>query len=214
MGGPTTVQAMRDPIPGPAVAKGGSPAWHTLPIESVAREIQTDPARGLTNAEAGSRLKRYGRNQLEQTPGRTVFAVLVAQFKSLIVLLLVAATGVAFAMGETMESAAILVVIVLNATIGFLTEWKAERTLTALHKQTVRVAHVMRDGAESQIPAAELVPGDLIILEAGARVPADGRIIESVQLQIEEAALTGESEAVTKATDPIALKEAPLGDRR
>jgi len=213
MGGPTTVQAMRDPIPGPAVAKGGSPAWHTLPIESVAREIQTDPARGLTNAEAGSRLKRYGRNQLEQTPGRTVFAVLVAQFKSLIVLLLVAATGVAFAMGETMESAAILVVIVLNATIGFLTEWKAERTLTALHKQTVRVAHVMRDGAESQIPAAELVPGDLIILEAGARVPADGRIIESVQLQIEEAALTGESEAVTKATDPIALKEAPLGDR-
>ncbi len=102
---------------------------------------------------------------------------------------------------NTIEAVAILVVIVLNAGIGFLTEWKAEQALSALQKQTVRVAHVIREGAESEIPAAELVPGDLVVLAAGARVPADGRIVESVRLQIEEAALTGESHAVTKTSE-------------
>jgi len=188
-------------------------AWHTLAVDVTAQRLKTDPTRGLTNDEAAQRLEAYGPNRLEQARGRSTFAILVDQFKSLMVLLLGAAAGVAFAMGENIEAAAILVVIVLNATIGFLTEWKAEQTLTALQKQTVRVAHVVRDGAERQIPATELVPGDLIVLAAGARVPADGRIIESVRLQIEEAALTGESEAVTKAIDPVAETEAPLGDR-
>ena len=104
-------------------------------------------------------------------------------------------------------------VVVLNATIGFFTEWKAQQTLTALQKQTVRMARVVRDGVESQLPAVDLVPGDRIVLEAGARVPADGRIIESVRLQIEEAALTGESKAVTKSTDEVADAEAPLAER-
>ena len=206
------------PAPRPLEEKEPTPsapveAWHTLAIDEIAQRLRTDGARGLTNDEAARRLERYGPNRLEQAPGRTTFAILVDQFKSLIVLLLVAAAGVAFAMGDHIEAGAILVVIVLNATIGFLTEWKAEQALTALQKQTVRVAHVVRDGAEREIPAAELVPGDLIVLEAGARVPADGRIIESVRLQIEEAALTGESEAVTKAIDPIAEAEVPLGDR-
>jgi Ca2+-transporting ATPase len=105
------------------------------------------------------------------------------------------------------------VVIGLNATIGFFTEWKAEQALTVLQKQTVRMARVVRDGVERQLGAAEVVPGDLLVLEAGARVPADGRIIESVSLQIEEAALTGESRAVTKSSDAIANVQAPLADR-
>jgi len=206
--GPGPGQADREPSPSAPVE-----AWHTLAIDVTARHLRTDGTRGLTNDEAALRLKRVGANRLEQARGRTPFAILLDQFKSLLVLLLFAAAGIAFATGEPLEAGAILVVVVLNATIGVLTEWKAQRTLTALQKQTVRIARVVRNGAEHQLPAAELVPGDLIVLEAGARVPADGRIIESVHLQIEEAALTGESKAVTKATDPIAAAEAPLADR-
>jgi len=188
-------------------------AWHTLPVDATVQRLKTDPSRGLTNDEAARRLTVYGPNRLEQASGRSTWAILLAQFKSVLVLLLAAAGGVAFAMGDALEAAAILVVIGLNATIGFLTEWKAEQTLTALQKQTVRVADVVRDGAERQLDASALVPGDLIVLAAGDRVPADGRLVESVRLQIEEAALTGESEAVTKATEPVAETEAPLGDR-
>ena len=128
--------------------------------------------------------------------------------------LLVAATVVAFALGENVEAVAILVVIVLNAVVGFLTEWRAEQALTALQKQAVPTAHVVRDGEEHEIPAAELVPGDVVVLAAGSRVPADGRVVEGARLQVEEAALTGESLAVTKAVDPVPDAAAPLGDRR
>ncbi len=187
--------------------------WHTLAIDVTTRQLRTDRQRGLTHAEAALRLKRFGANRLEQARGRTPFAILFNQFKSVLVLLLFAAAAIAFATGEHLEAGAILVVVVINATIGFLTEWKAEQTLTALQRQTVRIARVVRDGVERQLSAAELVPGDLVILEAGARVPADGRIIESVRLQIEEGALTGESKVVTKLTDSIADKAAPLADR-
>ncbi len=115
--------------------------------------------------------------------------------------------------GENVEAGAILIVIVLNTGIGFFTEWKAQRALSALQKQSVRVSQVIRDGVEREIPAAELVPGDLVILSAGARVPADGRIVEGVRLQIAEAALTGESQAVTKQPDPLEDTDTALGDR-
>lgn len=208
MTGPRLEQTGRDrPSSGPVGA------WHTLDIDAVARQLRTDGKRGLTNAEVARRLERFGANRLEQARGRTRFAILFNQFKSLLVLLLLAAAGIAFATSDYLEAGAILVVVVLNATIGFLTEWKAEQTLTALQRQTVRMARVVRDGVERQLPAAEVVPGDLLVLEEGARVPADGRIIESVRLQIEEAALTGESNAVTKSTGPIAEVEAPLADR-
>jgi len=192
---------------------GQAEAWHTLQIDETVQRLQSDVTAGLTDAEASRRLAQHGPNTLVQARGRSALTIFVHQFRSLIVALLVAATAVAFALGETIEAGAILVVIVLNAAIGFLTEWKAERTLSALQKQTVAVAHVVREGAQREIPAAELVPGDLIILAAGARVPADGRIVESARLQIEEAALTGESQAVTKATDPLPDQDAALGDR-
>ena len=184
-----------------------------MAIDVVARKLRTDRTRGLTNDEVKERLKRFGDNRLEQARARTLFAILFNQFKSLLVLLLCAAAGIALATGEHLEAGAILVVLVLNATIGFFTEWKAERTLTALQKQSVQMARVVRDGVERQLPAAGVVPGDLIVLEGGARVPADGRIIESVRLQLEEAALTGESKAVTKSTEPIEDVEAALADR-
>ncbi len=148
-----------------------------------------------------------------QAKGSSALSILLAQFRSLIVVLLVAATTIAFAMGDYIEALAILVVILLNAGIGFFTEWKAERTLTALQRQVVPVAQVIRDAVERQIPAMEVVPGDLAVLLAGARVPADGRLVETVRLQIDEAALTGESVAASKTVDVIPDPAAPLGDR-
>ncbi len=197
--------------------EGGSPsqteAWHSLPLAEASQRLQTDVTRGLTGAEAARRLAQYGPNTLAKAYQRSALVIFLAQFRSLIVAMLVAATVIAFAMGDTIEAVAILVVIVINAGIGFLTEWKAEQALSALQKQMVQVAHVIREGAQSEIPSAELVPGDLVVLAAGARVPADGRIVELVRLQIEEAALTGESQAVTKTSELLQDKDAALGDR-
>ena len=194
-------------------AEAQAVAWYTLPFAEAFQRQQSDGAQGLTQTEAARRLAEFGPNTLTQAHGRSAWAILFAQFQSLIVALLVVATTIAFVMDENIEGVAILVVIVINAAIGFFTEWKAERALSALQKQSVPVAHVIREGAEREIPAADLVPGDLVVLAAGARVPADGRIVESVRLQIEEAALTGESHAVVKSTEPIADENAALGDR-
>ena len=154
-------------------AQSENVAWHALTAAESAEKLQSDLARGLTEAEAARRLARAGPNRLEGLHGRSAWAIFFAQFRSLIVLLLVAATLIAFGLGENVEAVAILVVIVLNAAIGFLTEWKAEQALAALRKQSVPVAHVVRDGVERQVPAAELVAGDLVILSAGVRLPAD-----------------------------------------
>jgi len=188
-------------------------AWHTLPIDQAFERLQAAAAQGLTPAEASRRLEQYGPNTLAHAQQRSTLSIFVSQFLSLIVALLVAATAISFAMGDRIEAGAILVVIMINTAIGFLTEWKAEQALSALQKQSVSIAHVIRDGTGSEIPAAELVPGDLVVLAAGARVPADGRIVECVRLQVEESALTGESNAVTKTADTIEEKDAALGDR-
>jgi len=197
--------------PAPPATNPG--AWHTLTVAEVAEELDTDPRRGLTEAEAARRLKRHGPNVLAETRGRSPLTIFAAQFRSLIVLLLVAATTIAFLMGETIEAIAILIVILLNAIIGFLTEWRAERALTALRKQAVATAQVIRDGEGREIPAADLAPGDVVVIAAGARAPADGRVTEAARLLVEEAALTGESLAVAKDAEPIADPAAPLGER-
>jgi Ca2+-transporting ATPase len=202
----TSIEA---PAPPAAMLQG----WHTLTVAEVAAELRTDSVRGLAEAEAARRIQQYGPNALAESHGRSPLTIFAAQFRSLIVLLLVAATGVAFAMGETIEAIAILIVILLNAAIGFLTEWRAEQALTALQKQAVATAQVIRGGEGHEIPAADLVPGDIVIIAAGARVPADGRVVEAARLLVEEAALTGESLAVAKAIDPIADSVAPLGER-
>ncbi|MGB4712324.1 MAG: cation-transporting P-type ATPase [Fuerstiella sp.] len=187
--------------------------WHALSVDQAVQRLQTDVSQGLTAAEASRRLSKHGSNTLAQARQRSTLRILVSQFLSLIVALLLAATAIAFAMGDNIEAVAILVVIVINAAIGFLTEWKAQQALTALQKQSVSVAQVIRGGTAREIPAAELVPGDLVVLAAGGRVPADGRIVESVRLQIEESALTGESNAVTKSADAISNGDAALADR-
>ncbi|WZO97966.1 cation-translocating P-type ATPase [Isosphaeraceae bacterium EP7] len=187
--------------------------WHAISVAEVAEKLRSDRARGLAELEATRRLAEFGPNRLAEIRGRSAFVILRAQFKSVIVLLLLAAAAIALALGENVEAVAILFVIVANATIGFLTEWKAEQALSALQKQSVPVAHVVRDGTEHQIPAADLVPGDLVILSAGIRIPADGRITEAARLQIEEASLTGESLAVSKRPDTVPDPRAALGDQ-
>src|SRR5687768_3540588 len=142
----------------------GPDAWHTLSSEEVARRVQTEPARGLSPAEVARRLERHGSNALAESNGRSRLAILLDQFKSLIVVLLLAAAAVAVALGDNIEAVAILVVIILNALIGFFTEWKAEQALTALRRQTSAMAQVIRDGQEHQVTAADLVPGDVAIL--------------------------------------------------
>ncbi len=201
------------PLAGSAGVPLTGTAWHALSADEIAKELHSDVARGLAGTDAAERLARHGPNALAQAKQRSALTILVHQFRSLIVGLLVATGGIALALGDVIEAVAILVVIVLNAVIGFVTEWKAASALESLRKQAVGVARVLRDGEEAQIPAKELVPGDVVLLAAGDRVPADGRVIEQARLQADEAALTGESLPVSKSDGPIADRQAPLGDR-
>ncbi len=196
-----------------ATSSGPAQAWHALSVEETAQRLRTSVTQGLTRAEAALRYEQQGSNVLAGIKQRSTLSIFVHQFRGLVVMLLLAAGGVALALGENIEAVAILIVIVLNAVIGFVTEWKAEAALDSLRKRTVPVAHVLREGEERQISAEELVTGDVAILNTGARIPADGRIVESVRMQVEEAALTGESIAVTKSAGPLPERDAPLGDR-
>ncbi len=188
-------------------------AWHTLPVAEVFQLAQSDAARGLSQSEVALRRAHYGTNALSPTRQRPALAILIAQFRSLTMALLAAATVIALAMGEHLEAMSVLVVIIINTAIGFLTEWRASVALLALQKQSVKVAQVIREGFEAEIPAVDLVPGDLVILAAGARVPADGRIVDVARLQIEEAALTGESHAVSKQVEQLDNDDIALADR-
>ncbi len=184
-----------------------------LSAEDTAEKLQTDVKLGLGAADAAARLTRDGPNSLTEAKQRSAFTIIVHQFRSFIVLLLVAVAGIALVLGERIEAVAILIVVVLNAVIGFVTEWTAAKALAGLRKQAVTIARVVRDGAERQISADELVQGDVVLLAAGDRVPADGRVFEDAELQVDEATLTGESLPVTKTAAPVADREAALADR-
>ncbi len=174
---------------------------------------RVDPERGLDSTEAAVRLRRDGPNVLSAAKQRSALAIVGHQFKSLIVALLAAAGGIALVLGERVEAVAILVVIALNALIGFATEWRAAGALAGLRKQGVPNARVRRDGVERQILAEGLVQGDVVLLDAGDRVPADGRLFDDAELQLDEATLTGESQPISKTADPVFAPEATLGDR-
>ena len=188
-------------------------AWHADTADEAAKALLSDIPRGLTDQDATKRLDCYGPNVLANAKQRSVLAIIVYQFRSLIVGLLLAAAGIAFALGNVAEAIAILAVILINAAIGFATEYKAASALAGLRKQAVSVARVMREGAERQIPEEELVPGDIVLLGAGDRVPGDGRIVEQADLQVDESALTGESLSVAKSVDQMADRNALVGDR-
>ena len=190
-----------------------APAWHTLSVEAVCSCLKSPPA-GLTSAEAARRLKEYGANELEAARRISPWTILVAQIKNiLIVILLIAAVLSAF-LGHGVEAFAIAVIVLFAVVLGFVQEYRAERAIEALRQMAALTATVLRDGQESEIPARDLVPGDVILLRSGDKVPADARWTAAVNLQVEEAALTGESVPVEKQTAPLENGQLPLGDRK
>jgi Ca2+-transporting ATPase len=195
-------------------ARPAAPAWHALAVAEVLRLLATDVERGLNRAEAARRLARVGPNRVGEQRETPLWRLALQQFRSLVVLLLLAAAGVAWGMGERAESTAILAALVVNALLGFATEARARRSLARLRALTVPHAVVRRDGAVVRCPAAALVPGDLIVLEPGAQIPADARLVRSAALQVTEAALTGESEPVDKDAGARLTVDTPLAERR
>ena len=187
--------------------------WHALELQDVSLSLKVDPEVGLTAAEVNERQLRYGLNALQQIKSRPAWRVLIDQFASIVIALLAIAAVISWATGDNAEAIAILVVLLLNAAVGFATEWQAGRALDALRRQSRTLTRVRRNGFESTVDAEELVPGDVVILNAGDRVPADARLLEAVRVEAEESALTGESTTVEKSIRAVSV-QTPLAERR
>src|ERR1044072_2128002 len=181
-------------------------------ISEVINQLKSDPEKGLGADDAAQRLEEYGRNEIAATRRISPWFVFLPQFKSAAVYLLLVAAALSAFFKEWADAIAILLVIVINAAIGFIMEYQAENSMQALRQMTKLNARVIRKGKVSEIPVEEIVPGDLLFLEAGDVVPADARIVKATQLQVNESALTGESVPVEK--NPQAIKEkSPLAER-
>ena len=188
-------------------------SWHTQTVESVLRELNVDPDRGLSDDEAARRREQVGPNELIERGGKHPLRILWQQFTSTMVLILIVAAVVSGLLGKATETIAIAAIVVLFGILGFVQEYRAEQAMAALKKLAVPIVRVVRGGDRRELSARELVPGDVVLLEAGSAVPADVRLVESVNLRIQESVLTGESEAVEKSTDALATESLPLGDR-
>jgi P-type Ca2+ transporter type 2C len=193
----------------PAVAQ-----WPRIDPSEAADILQSELTRGLAHDDAAARRLRFGENALEQRGGRSPWRLLVDQFASTFVMVLLVAAGVSAVVGSLKDTVAILTIVVLNAVLGFVQEVRAERAMAALKRIAVPRVRVRRGGSPREIPSSELVPGDVVVLEAGNLVPADGRIMESASLKVQEAVLTGESEPVEKIAAALPGEGAlALGDQ-
>ena len=181
----------------------GTPTWHSIETREVLQRLDTSPSTGLTDVEALTRLERFGPNRIQEVHVASWYQVLARQFTDVLILILLAAAAVSFAVGEIADAVTILVIVVLNGALGFVQEWKAEQALEALRSMLSPTCTVVRDGQQSEIERIDLVPGDIAVLEIGDQVPADVRVIESVGLKIDESALTGESASVSKSEEPV-----------
>ena len=191
-----------------------STEWYKRTAEQTLQEIGTTNEKGLTTAEATSRLEKYGPNELEEKAGRSALEILWEQFANILTVLLILAAVVSMVLGDWVEAVAILVIVVLNGVLGYTQEARAEQSMAALKKMSVPTVRVRRDGRLQEISARNLVPGDIVVLETGNIIPADGRVTASVNLRVEEAALTGESEPVDKDPSRVFEEDRALGDRR
>ncbi|MCU0940164.1 MAG: HAD-IC family P-type ATPase, partial [Burkholderiaceae bacterium] len=190
-----------------------APLPHTLDVKATLAGFDSAPS-GLTGAEAAQRLAQHGRNELQAGATVSPWALLAAQFKNVLILILLGATALSAALGHGVEAITITVIVLFAVLLGFVQEYRAERAMAALRAMAAPTATALRDGEEAEIPAEHLVPGDVILLAAGDRVPADGRLLEAASLAVQEAALTGESVPVAKHTAALADPQLPLGDRR
>lgn len=187
-------------------------AWHTEPVDTVFSRLRSGPT-GLTEEDASERLGRYGPNAIQATSRVSAVSLLVEQFKNALIIILLVATVLSAFLGHTVESIAITIIVMFAVLLGFVQEYRAERAMEALRRMAAPTSTAIRAGREVEIPASQLVPGDIVLLAAGDRIPADLRLLDAINLQVEESALTGESVPVEKQTEPITERQAPLGDR-
>ena len=187
--------------------------WYRLPAPAVLQQLGSSAEKGLTADEAAARLHHYGPNALERARRVSAWAVLAAQFKNLLIVILLIAVLLSVFLGHAIEAIAIGVIVLFAALLGFYQEYRAERALEALQQMAAPTAAVLRDGQELNIAARDVVPGDIVYLRAGDKIPADGRLIEAVNLQDDEAALTGESVPVEKQMEALAEGEPAVADR-
>jgi cation-transporting ATPase F len=186
--------------------------WHALTAEQVAAELKTDPARGLTAAEAARRRDEYGPNELTRRGGRSPLMTFLLQFHQPLIYILIAAAAATVYLEEYVDAGVILGVVLVNAVIGFIQEYRAAKAIESLARSMTTTATVVRDGEKVRLPAAELVPGDVVLLQSGDQVPADLRLVRVRDLRSAEAALTGESVPVEKNVAPLPA-DTQLGDR-
>jgi Ca2+-transporting ATPase len=194
--------------------QSGRPFWHHMDAHDVLREIGTDAARGLDGAEVAQRLAEYGANELIERDARGVWRIVWEQLSSTMVVILIVAALISAFLGDAQDTVVILAIVALNAALGISQEYRAERAMAALKQLAVPMVRVRRADHVHDISARDLVPGDIVLLEAGNRVPADGRVLHSASLRVQEAALTGESVPIDKITERLTAPDLPLGDRR
>jgi len=187
--------------------------WHKVSAAEATQRLGVDPAVGLTSSEAAERYAHYGPNRLTEKPPRSRWLLFADQFKGVLILVLIGAAVLAAVIGDLIDAVVILTVVMVNAFLGFTQEHRAERSLAALKKMLAPTAEVRRDGKTKLMTADELVPGDIVLLGSGDRVPADGRVIAAHSFEVDESALTGESRTVGKRVDPLPDMEVPLAER-
>ncbi len=188
--------------------------WYRLSIPAALQQLNSDLAQGLPTAEVRQRVHEHGHNELVGKEGRTRWQILAEQLSGVLTVLLLVAALISALLGDWMEAAVILIIVILNALFGYLQEFKAEQSMAALKRMAVPTVRVRRDGKVQEISARELVPGDIVLVETGNIIPADGRILECANLRVDESALTGESEPVEKDGSLQFESEKALGDRR
>lgn len=196
----------------PIMESHGRMPWHSKNIDEVYKSLQTSEE-GLSDAEAAKRLEKNGPNELRQKPSKKIWQMLWSQITDPMVLILIGAAAFSFILKEWTEAFVILTIVVLNAVIGIVQEKKAETSIQVLRSISAPNAQVLRQGEESIIPANEIVVGDIVFLEDGSMIPADMRLIESVNLKVQEASLTGESVPSEKESDELLEENSALGDR-
>jgi Ca2+-transporting ATPase len=188
-------------------------AWYEMTAEEALRALDSTPA-GLSPEEAAARLQRFGPNTLREEKRISPWQIFLAQFKNFLILLLIGATGLSLLLGHTLDATIIFSIVIVSALLGFYQEFRAERAMQALKAMTSPTASVLRGGELAEVASADVVPGDVVLLQAGDRVPADARLLEAANLRADEASLTGESTAVEKSASAKVGAEAGVGDRR
>ncbi len=197
----------------PTAAAAAAEDWHLRDVHEIAHAHGVDPSHGLAHTEAERRVQLHGANALASTPGRGWPGLLVDQFKDFMILVLLAAAVVSGVIGDLVDTLAIVVIVVLNAVVGFVQAWRADKAMAALRQLAAAHATVLRDGTPRRIPASGVVPGDIVLLEAGNQVPADLRLMDLAQFKVDESALTGESVTVEKHASTLRGAVHALGDR-